>query len=86
MMMRRKFGFPSAETFSIPPIHKFVSRWIHEPAVVVDPFSGNSGFGTLTNDLNPATTAEYHHGGGRVLPDAARARYRRRRGAVRSAL
>jgi hypothetical protein len=56
----REFAMPNAETFSIPPIAKLLSRWLGEEMVVVDPFARNSKRGTVTNDLNPTTDAEYH--------------------------
>lgn len=51
---------PSAETFSIPPIGRLLKRYLAEGMVIVDPFARNSKLATLTNDLNPATTAEFH--------------------------
>lgn len=51
---------PSMETFSIPPIREFVERWTAGRKVIVDPFARNSTFGTITNDLNPNTIAQYH--------------------------
>jgi hypothetical protein len=51
---------PSPDTFSIPPIADLLSRWIPAGAVVVDPFARNSKLGTITNDLNPDTSAQYH--------------------------
>lgn len=35
-----------------------MSRYLH--GVSVDPFARDSGLATYTNDLNPATTAQYH--------------------------
>lgn len=51
---------PSAETFSIAPIREFIRRNLGAARVIVDPFARNSRVGTITNDLNPATTAEHH--------------------------
>ena len=56
----REFAVPTAETFSLPPVAKLLDRWLLGCAVVVDPFARNSKYGTVRNDLNPNTTAEYH--------------------------
>lgn len=49
---------PNRDTFSIPCIAEFVRRYV--TGVVVDPFARNSTFGTITNDLNPETSAQHH--------------------------
>lgn len=51
---------PNADTFSIKPIREFVKRNLGPAKVVVDPFARNAKVGTVTNDLNPETSAEYH--------------------------
>lgn len=51
---------PNAETFSLPPVARLLDKWLHECRVIVDPFARNSLRATLTNDLNPATTATHH--------------------------
>lgn len=51
---------PSAETLSLPPVARLLDRWLAGRAVVIDPFARNSSRGTLTNDLNPQTTAQRH--------------------------
>lgn len=56
----REFAMPSADTFSIKPIKKFVHRYTYGDKVIVDPFARNSKMGTITNDLNPDTEAQYH--------------------------
>ena len=59
--MSRAWAMPSSETFSIPPIAEFLGRWLPgNGAVIVDPFARNSKVGTITNDLNPETSAEFH--------------------------
>jgi hypothetical protein len=58
--MSREWAMPSADTLSIRPIAAFADRWLRGRAVVVDPFARNSRVGTITNDLNPATSAQYH--------------------------
>lgn len=58
MKFSRKWAMPSGDTFSIPCIADFVRRYV--TGVVVDPFARNSTFGTITNDLNPETSAQHH--------------------------
>lgn len=60
MKFSRVWAMPSPDTFSILPIAAFLDRWIPPGATVVDPFARNSKRGTVTNDLNPETTAEHH--------------------------
>lgn len=54
----RLWAMPSPDTFSIPPIRDFVGR--HLSGVSVDPFARNSALATYTNDINPATSAQFH--------------------------
>lgn len=58
MMFSREFAMPNSETFSLPPVSRLLDR--HCAGVVVDPFAKNSKRGTITNDLNPSTEAQYH--------------------------
>lgn len=51
---------PNCETFSILPIRALLKRYIEPGMVVIDPFARNSKIGTITNDLNPETSAEHH--------------------------
>jgi hypothetical protein len=51
---------PNAKTFRIPPIKKLLAVWLGTCSVVVDPFARNSRWGTITNDLDPETIADYH--------------------------
>lgn len=51
---------PSKETFSGPVIKQFVERWLNGAEVIIDPFARDSKYGTITNDLNPQTSAQYH--------------------------
>ncbi len=60
MRFSREWAMPNSETFSIPPIRCLLKRYIEPGMVVIDPFARNSKIGTITNDLNPETTAEYH--------------------------
>lgn len=58
MTFTREWAMPSPDTFSIPPIGLFVRK--HLAGVSVDPFARNGKLATVTNDLNPNTTAEFH--------------------------
>ena len=58
LVMSRSWAMPSPQTFSIPPIADFISRW--RVGRSVDPFARNSGMADVTNDLNPETAAQYH--------------------------
>jgi hypothetical protein len=51
---------PNKNTFVIKPIQKFLHRWLHDKKVIVDPYARDSKIGTITNDLNTKTTAQYH--------------------------
>ena len=58
--MSRAWCMPSADTFEMPPVRALLERWLAGRDVVVDPFARNGRRGTLRNDLNPETRAEYH--------------------------
>lgn len=58
--MSRVWAMPSADTFDVTPIHNLVRKYLHESRVSVDPFARNKQWATYTNDINPATTAEFH--------------------------
>lgn len=60
-IMQRAWAMPSRDTFTIKPIHKFISEWITDGAWL-DPFSRNSPFRgrCITNDLDPDVEADYH--------------------------
>lgn len=51
---------PNSDTFQIPPIAEFVTRWLREGEFSVDPFARNNEWATYTNDLNPNTKASSH--------------------------
>lgn len=51
---------PSPETFGVGPISCLLDRWREGREVVIDPFARNSRRGSVRNDLNPATDAEFH--------------------------
>ena len=60
MIITRKWAMPNANTFSIPPIKDFVEKYTKGADVVVDPFARDSCLATVSNDLNPSTSAQYH--------------------------
>lgn len=51
---------PNKFTFSMRPINDLLKQKCTSDKVIVDPFSNNSQFATITNDLNPDTNAMYH--------------------------
>ena len=59
MIFSRTFAMPNALTFSIAPIAAFLDRYCNG-GVIVDPFARDSKRGTITNDINPLTSAQYH--------------------------
>lgn len=60
MKLERIWAMPSADTFSIQPISEFVERYLSRSTRSIDPFARNFRGATITNDLNPDTTAQYH--------------------------
>jgi hypothetical protein len=56
----REWAMPNGDTFSIPPIGRFVRRYLAASKISVDPFARNKDWATYTNDLNPNTTAQRH--------------------------
>jgi hypothetical protein len=60
MRITRKWAMPNADTFSIAPIASLLDTYLKNKEVIVDPFARNSKRATITNDLNPNTTAQYH--------------------------
>lgn len=58
--MSRATAQPSPDTFSIKPVRSLLDRWLDGRAIVVDPFARNSTIATITNDLNPETSAQHH--------------------------
>lgn len=57
---RRAWAMPSPDTFSIRPIAETLRHWLAGRAEIIDPFSRNSDWATVRNDLNPETNAQYH--------------------------
>jgi hypothetical protein len=59
MEILRIWAMPNKNTFSIKPIKELLQEEMY-PGIWLDPFARNSKLATITNDLNPETTAEYH--------------------------
>ena len=61
MNMTRVWAMPNSNTFSVPPIRDFVQKYLKlVGGDSIDPFARNSDFATVSNDLNPETSATYH--------------------------
>lgn len=62
MIMSRTFAMPHGDTFSIKPIGDFVKKWLDKTpwTTGIDMFARNNRLVQLTNDLNPATSAQCH--------------------------
>lgn len=61
MVIEKTWAMPNAYTFDIKPINEWLLQRIPNGAkCIVDPFAGNSVFGTITNDLNPDADTDYH--------------------------
>ena len=58
--LSREWAMSNKETFSIPPIKKFVEQYIRPHSIIIDPFANNSRYGTITNDLDPTYNTDYH--------------------------
>jgi len=59
MKFSRKWAMPNADTFTVPPIHDFVTKWLDGKESTVDPFARDSKLCKYTNDINPEASAEY---------------------------
>lgn len=60
MKFSRTWAMPNADTFSVRPIGEFVKRYLARSKCSVDPFARNKRWASLTNDLNPNTSAQFH--------------------------
>lgn len=60
MIFSREWSMPNRATFDIPPIKKFVDKYLQDSKLSIDPFSGNKKLATYTNDLNPEYDTNYH--------------------------
>ena len=62
VIMSRQWCMPNPNTFTVKPIQELLHRYIpkNHQYTIIDPFARNSKFGTVTNDINPNTSASYH--------------------------
>ena len=60
--LSRKWAMPNPNTFSIKPIDQLLRKYITPKMTVIDAFARDSQWGTITNDLNPASLAQYNLG------------------------
>jgi len=60
MKITRTWSMPNKDTHKVAPITKFITKYLEKSRVSIDPFARDCGYATLTNDLNPNTTAQYH--------------------------
>lgn len=58
--LSRVWSMPNSDTFDMRPVSEFVRKYLLSSKVSVDPYARNKRWATYTNDLNPATAAEYH--------------------------
>lgn len=59
-IFKRVWAMPNSDTFNIPVVAAFVSRYLSTKLVSVDPFARNNSWSNWTNDINPNTTAGHH--------------------------
>lgn len=57
MKITRIWAMPNRWTFTIRPAKELIERYVKENMIIVEPFTGKSKYGTITNDLNPELKA-----------------------------
>lgn len=60
MEIERKWAMPNKNTFNIKPIRAFILNEIGDNQIWIDPFANNNKLASITNDLNPECTSDYH--------------------------
>ena len=60
MNLTRRWAMANHETFSIKPIKELLSVYVGDGVGWIDPFSRNSKLASITNDINPTTSASSH--------------------------
>lgn len=62
MILNRTWSMPASDgaTFDCKPIAGFVEKYTQKAVRSVDLFARNSKLATITNDLNPKTSADHH--------------------------
>jgi hypothetical protein len=60
MKLSREWAMPNSNTFEIKPIKEFVQRYLDKSSYSIDPFARDCKLATITNDMNPNTSASHH--------------------------
>jgi hypothetical protein len=60
MKFTRVHAYGSRDTHQCKPIGDLLRRYASDAKVIIDPFARNCTIGTITNDINPETSAQYH--------------------------
>jgi hypothetical protein len=60
IVFNRVWAMPNKQTFTIGPIKRLLEKYAENRKVIIDPFANESGYGTITNDLNPEFNTHYH--------------------------
>lgn len=58
--IERAWSMPNSETFSMPPVARWVAQYLAASKTSIDPFARNKRLATHTNDIDPTTEAEHH--------------------------
>ncbi|HEL9633550.1 TPA: adenine-specific DNA methylase [Streptococcus suis] len=60
MNISRLWGYPSKNTFSIPPIKQLLEEEMIDGGLWIDPFANSARLATVTNDLSTEYDTDYH--------------------------
>lgn len=60
MKVSYEWAMPSKWTFEVPPLRAIIDRYKHPGETWADPFAGFNSPAEITNDLNPASPADFH--------------------------
>ena len=58
MVINRIWHMPSKNTFSIKPIAELINKYAY--GKIIDPFANSNKLATVTNDLDPQYSTDYH--------------------------
>lgn len=58
MIINRVWQMPNSKTFSIKPIRSLIKKYAS--GIIVDPFANGNKIATITNDLDPQYSTDYH--------------------------
>jgi len=59
MKITKEWAMPDRNTFSIKPIKNFIAKYTRPEYKSIDPFSNTNKIATITNDLDPAMSADH---------------------------